>query len=105
MTVCTREMDEMDNETYLFFPQEKEFRYLLKERVCPLITELLAPTLVPHGKKMQLNPTGEIGQSGSGSSDGAGPSEFALNVRLNRLIWLLCSRFFDCLVRSSCVHL
>lgn len=39
--------------------------------------------------------------SGSGGNTYVGSSDFGINVRLNRIINLLCSNYFDCLVSSS----
>ncbi len=64
--------------------------------MCPLIIKLLAPALPQEIQKAAAQGVGDVGQ---GNTYG-GPSEFAVNVRLNRVIALLCSRYFDCLVSS-----
>nr|VZI43790.1 unnamed protein product [Spirometra erinaceieuropaei] len=83
---------------YSIFAKEKEFTYLLKERVCPLVIKLLSPTL-PSDLSYPRSTSSSMGDSTVGSVAGASisASEFAINVRLYRIILILCSKYFGCL--------
>ncbi|VDL89401.1 unnamed protein product [Schistocephalus solidus] len=78
------------------FAKEKEFTYLLKERVCPLVIKLLSPTL-PSDLAHAKSTASSVGDSAGGSIAGASisASEFSINVRLYRIILLLCSKYFN----------
>ncbi|VDD83634.1 unnamed protein product [Mesocestoides corti] len=71
------------------FIREKEFLHLLKERVCPLVTKLLAPDAQTGGSR-------DPGD-GPGVAASSAPSVFGIHVRLNRIVVLLCSKYFACL--------
>ncbi|VDK21269.1 unnamed protein product [Taenia asiatica] len=80
------------------FAKAKEFHYLLKERVCPLIIKLMASGLTAEGQKSALRDGGsDASGGGSGGNTHVGSSDFGINVRLNRIIILLCSNYFECL--------
>ncbi|KAL5113058.1 hypothetical protein TcWFU_010146 [Taenia crassiceps] len=80
------------------FAKAKEFHYLLKERVCPLIIKLMASGLTADGQK-NASRDGSSDTFGGGTcgSTYVGSSDFGINVRLNRIINLLCSNYFECL--------
>ncbi|CDS40590.1 protein MON2 [Echinococcus multilocularis] len=80
------------------FAKAKEFHYLLKERVCPLIIKLMASGLTTDGQRTALRDgSSDAFSGGGGGSTYAGLSDFGINVRLNRIITLLCSSYFECL--------
>ncbi|VDM16783.1 unnamed protein product [Hydatigera taeniaeformis] len=80
------------------FSKAKEFHYLLKERVCPLIIKLMASGLTADSQKGALrDSSSDAFGDGGGGNTYAGPSDFGVNVRLNRIINLLCSNYFECL--------
>ncbi|KAM7539751.1 hypothetical protein Aperf_G00000030230 [Anoplocephala perfoliata] len=72
----------------ILFSKEKEFLYLLKERVCPLVIKLIT---LGTPADAQRSTSRDV------SSEGSGPSDFGINVRLNRIVVLLCSKYFECL--------
>ncbi|VUZ46078.1 unnamed protein product [Hymenolepis diminuta] len=78
------------------FSKEKEFLYLMKERVCPLVIKLMASGLLADAQRGRAwDSVSE--NSTSGGNTYAGSTEFGVNVRLNRIIILLCSKYFECL--------
>lgn len=69
----------------------------MKERVCPLVIKLMASGLLADAQRGRAwDSVSE--NSTSGGNTYAGSTEFGVNVRLNRIIILLCSKYFECLV-------
>ncbi|KAM3184735.1 hypothetical protein ACTXT7_007752 [Hymenolepis weldensis] len=95
--IITSRQEEFLNRAIPGYPkQEKEFLYLMKERVCPLVIKLMASGLLADAQRGRAwDSVGE--NSTSGGNTYAGPTEFGVNVRLNRIIILLCSKYFECL--------
>ncbi|VDK87020.1 unnamed protein product [Dibothriocephalus latus] len=79
--------------------REKEFTYLLKERVCPLVIKLLSPMLPSDLAYAKSNASATGDSAGAIGVASITASEFAINVRLYRIILLLCSKYFSCLYR------
>nr|CDS34440.2 protein MON2 [Hymenolepis microstoma] len=79
------------------FSKEKEFLYLLKERVCGLIIKLTASGLLTDVQRGGVRDSAIEGSTSGVGNAYSGSTEFGVNVRLNRIIILLCSKYFGCL--------